>query len=353
MKSVVTHAVLACAALALAWQIRSSVDVERQSGDGVTVVACSESRLASLKLTSESKTVVIRLQSEGKSPRAWIEEHTAAKPTASGAGSTGNTAKKPAAEPSTRRVAAGKRLQRLIEQVAPLVATRSLGEVPSDRLDKLGLGTPEYTLEVDCGGEKSAFSVGTTTYGGSTRYLRAAQGGPVLLVKSSLVGDLQWASSRFMQRELHEFSLRDIERIEVSSGNTTSELLHRDRHNPSGASWVDAREPDHRNELYGNWLARVHQLRALEYLPKDAEPGDERTPAASAKAVVSLRYQGDKPGRLELVKVAGKPTTFYARSEASGAWVTVTGSIAEKVEGDVATVLGVEMPESSTAVGSE
>ena len=76
-------------------------------------------------------------------------------------------------------------------------------------------------------------------------------------------------------------------------------------------------------------------------------------PAASAKAVVSLRYQGDKPGRLELVKVAGKPTTFYARSEASGAWVTVTGSIAEKVEGDVATVLGVEMPESSTAVGSK
>ncbi len=353
MKSVVIHAVLACAALALAWQIRLSGDVQRPTGTGVTVVACSEARLASVKLVSESKTVLVRFQSEGRSPRAWIEEQTAAKPASSDAGAKGNANKTAAVEPTAKRFAAGKRLQRLVEQIAPLVATRSLGEVPSERLDKLGLITPEYTLEVDCGGEKRALSVGATTYGGSTRYLRAAQGGPVFLVKSSLIGDLQWASSRFMQRELHEFSLRDIERIEVSSGSNTSQLLHRDRHNPSGASWVDAKEPDRRNELFGNWLARVHQLRALEYLQKDTEPGAERTPAAIATPVVSLRYEGDKPGRLELVKVAGKPTAFYARSEASGAWVTVTGSIAEKVEADVATVLGVQMPGSSTPVGAK
>ena len=349
MKSVVIHAVLACAALAVAWQIRSSADTQRQSDDGVTVVACSEARLETVKLTSESKTVVVRFQSDGESPRAWIEEQTVAKPAASGTASKGQGKDSPAAEPSTRRVAAGKRLQRLIEQVAPLVATRSLGEVTSKRLDKLGLATPEHTLEIECGGQAHKLSVGATTYGGSTRYIRAAQGGPVMLLKSSLVGDLQWASSRFMQRELHEFSLRDIERIQVSAGSASSELMHRDRHNPSGAGWVDAKTPDRRNELYGNWLARVHQLRALEYLPKDTDPGGERTPVAKATSVVSLRYEGDKSGRLELVKVAGKPTTFYARSEASNAWVTVTGSIAEKVEEDVATVLGVPLPESSTA----
>jgi len=363
MKSVIVHGVLAVVGLGLAWMVWSGGEAEVRAVGEVPIVHCPTARLASVELVNSDKLVQLEV-ARGDGPKAWFTHTTPApgptdkkaadkKPADKNAADKKDKSKKSADKksadktpepPKVQRFAAGKKVDRLLGNLAPLMAVRALGDVPADRLEALELDEPKRTLTISCGGKTHKLAVGATTYGASTRYVRDESGGPIYLVKASLFSDLEMSRARFMQRDLHDFKLPEVETAKVAGRGAERTLLHRDRRNPKGANWVDAAEPDRRNELYGNWLTRVVRLRALEYLAPGLEPGDTAKPKTNAESVVKIAWRGDRTGDFELVKVPGKAPDYFARSHATGGWVKVPATLARQIADDVPTVLGIEVP---------
>jgi hypothetical protein len=233
-----------------------------------------------------------------------------------------------------------------LKRVAPFTALRSLGEVPEDSLEDIGLKDIKTHLRVECGRRSVEFEVGGSAYGSGERYIRKKGEKTVYLVDEAVVTELERAQQRMMQRELHRFETTEITGLTVKAFDRERNLLQRDRHEARTAQWVDADDPEQLNELYGNWLTRVERLRAQQYLALDAEPGsDMENVTVAAEPVVVIEYRGDgdaELGRLELVKVPAEQPEYYARTETTRAWVKVVRSLAQQVEDDVRPVVGLE-----------
>jgi hypothetical protein len=337
MRSVLVHGVLALLGLAAAFWVWNEGDRTARAAESVTLFACSDGELASVQLKTEKKAVSVAFDRKNGTIGGWITVSipNEATPTA----------------PSVDRFAASDKVQRVVERIAPLVAERSLGDVNAEKLKALGLTETQDSIAVTCGGETRTFEIGAKTYGGRTRYTRGTKGGPVHLIANGLINDLEMAEHRFMQRDLVRFRLAEIDEVKVSGKAGTKTLLHRNRRDHTKQLWVAAEAPEQRNELYGNWLSKVLRLRALDYLEKGAEPGAGAGRTLVPEQIARLAFSGDKKDTIELVRIPGaKPNDhkYYARSTATGAWVTVPKSLADQVAEDVPTVLGVE-PEATDA----
>ena len=339
MRSVMVHGVLAALGLLAAFWVWSAGDGVTRPAEAVTMQSCSAGELQSVTLTTKKKTVQVALAG-GSEAGSWITVTT------------------PNATTPTKldvdRFAASEKISRVTEKLAPLSAERSLGEVDDKKLAELGLDKAEDRLALKCGGQERAFKLGKKTYGGRTRYAQSTDGGAVHLLANALVSDLEMAEFRFMQRDLVRFRLDEVERVTVTAQGKTRQLLHRNRADRAKAMWVAADAPDRRNEQYGNWLGKVFRLRALDYLKRGQQPGAEASKqigkTVAPSAVVTLDFEGSGRDRVELQRIVrAKPsdTTFYARSKATGGWVTVPSSLGQQVADDVAAILGLEEPEAA------
>ncbi len=403
MRSVLLHGVLAVVGLAAAFHVWRQERSPRSSADDVVIWDCEPERFESVAWFGERQRVTLARQGTGEGEGMWVtsvreppeEKQTTHHEPKDSVGAEGGTSragdggvadaaggtdggasragdggvlshghrhvasqqehKRP--ERTERRFVAGEAAEDYLERLLPLRAVRSLGEVKGDALEAIGLKEPSERLVLRCGGKERSFVLGATAYGTGDRYLREASGGPVYLLRSALVTDLRGAEARLMQRRMHRFEDRDVEKLLVRVGQAERTLLHRHRLDPKRAEWVDAAEPDRRNELFGNWLLRVGRLRALAYLPAGQEPGASEEPPRRPEPLLTLRYlgeDGEQKGFLELVRLpAAEPggrATYYARSEASGgAWVEVARSLAEQILEDAPAVAGAESTASSSS----
>jgi hypothetical protein len=138
--------------------------------------------------------------------------------------------------------------------------------------------------------------------------------------------------------------MTEVSGLEVSASGQEKALTQRDYRNPQAAAWVDADDPDRINELYGNWLDRLGRLRVQAYLPLDAPPGADLDDVSVApEPVFELVWKGEDDeqiGRLEMVKLPLERPVYYARSEATRAWVRVVATTAQQVEDDTRAVVG-------------
>lgn len=338
MRSVMVHGLLAVLGLASAFWVWNAGDKTVRAAESVTLFACDDGELASLELKTEKKDVAIAFASNAGTIGGWITVSTPNEST-------------PTA-PTVDRFAASDKVKRVVERVAPLVAERSLGDVTDDKLKDLGLAETKQQLAVTCGGETRTYKLGNKTYGGRTRYAQGDKGGPVHLIANGLINDLEMAEFRFMQRDLVRFRLDAIDEVKVVGAAGTKTLLQRNRRDRNKRLWVASDAPETRNELFGNWLSKVLRMRALDYLDKGVEPGTDSDRTMVPEQVVKLSFKGDKRDTLELVRINGSAPNehkYYARSDATGAWVTVPKSLAEQVAEDVPTVLGVEPPAGENA----
>jgi len=333
MRSVLVHGALALIGLALAYTTWSSAEEggeEERPAEEVTISDCGLDRFDSVELTTKTRQVKIERKRDRGAPVYWV--------TTTPVGTRDNTSK--------RFVGGDEPLNEYMKNVAPFRALRSLGDVPRRTLKQLGLDHPDTRLDLRCGGRTSRFNVGGSTFGAGDRYARARSGGPVYLIAAATVRDAEGAEFRFMQRELHTFKLEDVDEARVESSGRNKRLLHRNRHNAEEAEWVDASEPSRRNELYGNWLDRVWRLRVQEYLAPGREPGTElHANTVRPTPVLTIEYTGDgrRKGKLELVSVAARPgTEYYGRTETTRSWVKIPRSLAQQVENDARTMLGLE-----------
>ncbi len=380
MRSVLLHGVLAVVGLAAAFHVwRQERSPHAGGRQDVVIWDCDPDRFESVTWYGERQRVTLARQGEGDRATLWVtsvREPPEPEPSATSAleggpdggaldggdgggadagvgGSHGHrhVRRKRARERperTERRFVAGQLAEDYLERLLPFRAVRSLGTVEEALLEEIGLKEPAERLVLRCGGKERSFALGGTAYGTGDRYLREVEGGPVHLLRAALVTDLRGAEARLMQRDLHRFEPTEVERLTVRFGEAERTLWHRNRLDPKRAEWVDASEPDRRNELFGNWLLRVGKLRALAYLPPGQAPGASETPPRRPRPVLTLRYldeDGEALGFLEMVRLAaaepgGRPD-YYARSEASGgAWVELARSLAEQVLEDAPAVAG-------------
>jgi hypothetical protein len=340
MKSVIIHGTLAVIGLALAYWTWTRPVEEETAAEGeaaVTLIDCEADEMREVVLEAENKTIVMQRREERGEHYFWfrVERAAAAAPTKA-------PGKAPEPEERREQFAGGSAAAEYAAKVLPLRALRSLGEVPRNQLDELGLENPTTKLRVVCGGRTRNFDVGTSTFGASTRYAREAGGrGPIYLFDGPVIGDLEAAEFRLMQRDLHGFEMGEVDEVKLAAQGQELRMLHRNRRDPRAAEWVNAAEPDRRNETYGNWLERLARLRILSYLAPGA-----RVPAGATPAF-TLEYSANREdlGRLEVVR-AGEE--YFARSESTRTWVKVLASVAQQLEQDLPPLLGLESTAPTT-----
>jgi hypothetical protein len=399
MKSVIIHAVLAVLGLSFAYQTWTRPPEQEQPLTGeVTILECPESQLASLELETPTHTVRFTPARSGQDTAYWARsqrkkpepEPAAAAAPKAGAGAAASVAAgaagagaakdakdaakdakdaKPAdaakaaaeppkpAEPEKKQARtydpdaavtflASTKFDETLKSLAPLRGLRSLGEVPKSKDAEFGFDKVGTFLRIECGGKKVALDIGGRTYGAGDRYARDPKTRQSYLLPGALITDLQSAQFKFMQAELNEFTLADVDEAEVSALGKQRKLLQRNRAVPNEARWVDAAEPDKRNELFANWFQRISRLKAKAYLGEGEEPSKDLQITASApKPVMTMQYklEGKPKDKVELVRVdTDQGSFYYARTGTTRRWVTLYDSLAKQVEEDVAMVVGAE-----------
>jgi uncharacterized protein DUF4340 len=391
MKSVMAHGVLALFGLLLAYRVWTHEEKEEQLPFEVTVNDCESSKLASVEIESPTHIVRYKPSRSKDGTQYWITTQTKKKPPEPKAPEPKAPESKPAtpavndkaakpgdkpADPADKKASdqkpadaapkppetpkqprpfdpdapftflASKKFDDTLKVLAPLRATRGLGEVPKTRFKEFGFDKVGTYLRVDCGGRKVTLEVGARTYGSGDQYARDPKTKQAYLVGGQLLMDLQSAQFKFMQNELHDFPMTEVDEALVKAAGKERRLLHRNRLVQQEARWVDATAPDKRNELFGNWFQRMDRLKVKSYLGDDKEPGtDLQIEASAAVPVMTVEYrlEGKPKGKLELVRIDTKQGNFYyARTEVTHRWTAMYDSVAKQAEDDVALVVGSE-----------
>lgn len=326
-RSIATHAILAVGGLTLAYLVWTD-DRPEMGESEVTILECGPDALTRVELTGTEKDITLELEREGRDRVAWI---TVTRRPEEGA-------------PSSERFVGAASVRDWIRQVAPLRARRSLGELTPEQLGEVSLAEPEGRLVVHCGGPPTTFMLGGRSYGSGDRYVRAERGGPVYLVASDRLAPLESAEHRLMERALHTFEWRDVVGLSLRAYGQDKRLQQHNRLDPQRSEWVDAASPERRDETYGNWLSRFPRLRVQRYLDPGAEPGSELDGArAPVERVMRVELEGERGGLgfLELARVEASESAYYARSETTRSWVRVPSSVAQQIEDDLRSMLGV------------
>lgn len=326
-RAVLTHAILALGGLTLAYLVWTEEAVE-VSPDEVTLVDCDAESLTGVTLELSGQTTRLSIERDGDTTSTLFTV----------------TREDDEGEAPSRFVGNPAALT-FLEQVAPLRARRSLGELSDDVRAELGLDEPEGTLTVECGGESAAFSLGQGPFGEGDRYAQNTDGGDVVLLSSANLLPLQSASAQLMQRALHTFQWSDVEAMTLRGFGVDRRLRQRNRRDTSRAEWVDAADPDRRNELYGNWFAGYARMRLQAYLAAGAEPGDDLDGSAEREPILRAEMfdeAGTRIGEMDLVRVSAPTAAFYARTETTRGWVRLPTSGAETFTENLRPVLGLE-----------
>ena len=344
MKSMIAHGVLAALGLLLAWQVWTGGETPEGSEDMVELLECSA--VDSIEYKGRRRLLTLERKRDDGDTFHWL--------TVADVPENQVTESSDGDEPRHYLVAEGEETEAWLDRYAPFKALRSLGEVEDELLEELELSDESDTITVKCGDDSGVFRIGGATFGAQgSRYVQAEDGGPVFLVEADLINKMRGAEAELVQRQLHQFEASDVAKLEISGSEASITLLQRDRNDEQAAVWVDAANPERRNDLFGNWMSRVNALTASSYLGLGSEPGSELDePSGEKVEVLSLRYldeEDDEIGRLAVVRVGEESATYYGQTETSRAWVRLPGSVARQVENDGRLVLGLDpLPESTT-----
>jgi len=384
VKSLLVHGILAVAGLVLAYRVWAERDAPEVAADAVTLVDCEPSRVTAVELfeADRQKRVRLDIDRSGEDPayrftvtryeRKRADEGseegqggTSEPATAEGAeeeAGAGDVAAKDASkselvatEDPPKRFLGSESVSELLEQIAPLRAVRSLGTPKPELLEEIELDDPQGMLTLVCSGEERTFELGSTTTGAGDRYAKPRGKDAVYLLAADALRDLQSAEFRMIQRDYQTFDWAEVASLTLEIGDQQERLLQRNRLDQDKAQWVDADEPDRRNELFDNFMSRVKRLRVQDYLAKDAAPGadlDADKRAGDPQDVLSLVYRdeaGGELGRLDLARVESETSTwFYGRSGVTGGWTSLLRNVGVQVEDDARLILSldpVERPE--------
>ena len=236
--------------------------------------------------------------------------------------------------PTTTRFVAVTSGEKLFEKLAPMAAFRSVGKPDPKRAAEFGLDKPQGTLHVSVGGKKHALVFGGITPGGSDRYAKDKTTGEVWAIPGDVADSFLYADSRLIERDLHGFPKEDIKQLKIARGPRSRELVRIEGKNDA---WADGTNPAKADETAGNWVNKIDNLRAMEYVdPK-------QRPSGAEAAVARIEYFGPgsrRLGHVDIVRFGQAPNAeYYVRTEQTRWLAKIAKTSGEQIEQDVASVL--------------
>lgn len=208
----------------------------------------------------------------------------------------------------TREFRANEAGEKLMDRFGPLRGVRALGVLPEDKQQELGLVDATRTIEVVTSRGAHRFKVASDPSGGSSPYLKSEEDGKVYLVKATVVSDLEFASSRLVDRALHDFRDDEWKSLTISAEGKTRTLVKV----KNKLADSEGAAPD---ELVSNWHEKLWRMIGVDVL------GRGEVPAAGepeVKVRVEYRSGSKEVGFIELAQ-AGSDT--FARTEHTAGWV--------------------------------
>ncbi len=327
-KSVLAHAILALGGLTLAYLVWTD-EGPTADVDEVELVDCDPEDVSAVELRTDDKHVTVTIDRDGDDllARVVVVRH-----------------REGGDDETQEFVASIDSLGDWLEQVAPLRARRTLGDLDDAQLEEIGLAESPGSFALTCGGTTHTFQIGGRAYGSGDRYARLESGGPVHLLGTERLQAIESAEFQLMERRLHTFEWTAVTELRLEAWGASKTLLQRNRIDAENAEWVDRASPDRRNEVYGNWLSRYARVRVQRYLPPDEEPGSDLDEPAAAEPVMRLVMQGEdgELGHMEMRRVDVLPLAYYVRTETTRDWVRVPQSAAQAFEDDARSVLGMD-----------
>jgi len=242
-------------------------------------------------------------------------------------------APKPPPKISTETFVSVKEAEELVKKLAPLMALRSVGKIDPKQASDFGLDKPDGTLKVKIAGKEHVLTVGGQTPGGGERYAKYAASGEVFAIPGELTQALVYADSRLMERDLHAFATDEVEKLKISKGGKSRNLV---RVAGKQNAWADAATPTKADETLSNWLTKLERVRITDYVEKPS------TAPRPEHLVVRVDYSSKSKelGYLELYKVPGEKDPEYLARTEYGRWYTkVVPSAAEQVDRDLGSIL--------------
>ena len=333
-KSAAIQGALAGVALLAAFATWQRAPEAPGAGNEVVALDLGKSDLLAVRLRTPEATVEVKRDGEV----VWVHSAPVPKPPPAPAADAGTAADAgvppftPPPPPPPRDMKGNDLAEKALQKFAPMRALRSLGKLPPEKLKEMGLDQPKRTLTVvERGGQEHAFKVGNAMPGAGSPYLQGADG-TVYLVASTVISQLEGASTQLVDRRVHAFKQQEVEGLLVKAGDKQRELVQ--TMGDQGAVRVASKKtPDKPDDFARNWADKVWRLMSVEVLGKGETPA-----AGEPKVEGRLEYlrRGKPLGFVDLAR--GASGELYLRSEHTAGWVKAHRR-ADEVLGEIKKVL--------------
>ncbi|MFC1643440.1 DUF4340 domain-containing protein [Myxococcota bacterium] len=243
-------------------------------------------------------------------------------------------AKKAKGKQETIRFISVESASHLADSLAPLKALRFVGQVEDARLGEFGLDQPKGTLRVTVANKAHTLVMGGPTPGGSDHYAKEVETGAVYAVQGDMGHKLEFADSKMLERNLHDFESKEVTRVSIGQGEKHRELVAvPGKQN----AWADPSTPDTQDETAGNWISKLNVLAVSEFFEQPPEP------LGQDALVVRVDYYAGRKSRgfLELYRLSGdeKESDFLVRTEYLRWYGKLRKGSAGQLEQDLGSVL--------------
>jgi hypothetical protein len=326
----------------LTWQR----EPERAPGE-VTVIDAGKNDLGKVHFEDEASSVDFERKNQSGETAVWV--HLVEKPKAP---PPPKDPKKPEAMSETpptppanppRDVRGSDVATKLMDQFAPLRSPRAFGILDAAKLKELGLEGSKRKLTITAKGDTREYTIGQPPGNGILEaFMRDERDGRVYLMPHGVLGDLT-ASSRLVDKKLHGFEPIEFDRLVITIGGKSRELVQNHRESIQTAQLASPKSPDKPDQMAKNWHDLLWRSFAMDVLGAGEVPkGGAPTPAGKVeyfdgkKSLGYIEIAKAPESTVEQTDAAGNRTTVYARTERTAGWVKlhVSGTLipdAEKI----------------------
>lgn len=317
-KSVFVYAALLAVGLGASWVRYTSDDTAPK--EGVPLVEVKQEEVRKVVYDAPELDVTFEQREDAFGRHGWV---TVAETKKKKEGDQETT------ELKTSRFKAGSAAEKLLTDLAPLMAIRELEGVDDAKLETFGLKAPETTVTIETASGTTTLELGGETYGTKDRYVRNRDTGRVYVVKDEAFKTLKFANTRLPEKQLVAAKPEEIETVALGQGGATASWTQKNREDKTAAYWE--REGSGKDETFDNWFEKFSKVKATGFaqegdVPADAQPAFDLTVRATGKPAETVRFlqAGDD---------------WFATSESLRGTVKLPKSSAKDVADDVRDIL--------------
>jgi hypothetical protein len=291
--------------------------------------------VARVTYRSSTRSIELERRGSGRESYLWGVQQDSA-----GAVSRDTVAAGGAPIPQTSEYPVGDEGETIVADLAQLRVIRDLGAATAQKRAAYGFSDSTAVLTVRLRNRtERALALGKIVLGGSSIYVQDLRANRIYVVPVGLLRPFEMGGDMLRLTKLQSFEPEDVATVRVRAD--TAERTMRRR--PQGVQPMPLWTPpdnDRADEAFGNFMAQIDQLWAARYVTNVV--------ADTLQNILRVDYfagDGDPLGFLELFRTrtladTTGPPVYLLRTGRTVVFGEVYGPLGERVEQDIATVMG-------------